>query len=138
MNSREKIESYLVDLSYNYEELGENTWLIDDKELGLRNLVVLLSEPLVILRVKVMNLPGEDNEEFYERLLRLNAEDMVHGAYALEGSNVILIDTLELETMDLEEFRASIEAIGLALVQHYKVLSGYRRQSGEEVGHGTV
>ena len=130
MNSRDKIEGYLVDLSYNYEELNKNTWLIDDPDKGLRNLVVLLSEPLVILRVKVMDQPREAKEEFYERLLRLNAEDMVHGAYALEGSNVILIDTLELETMDLEEFRASIEAIGLALVQHYKVLSGYRPKQG--------
>jgi hypothetical protein len=128
MNSRDKVEGYLVDLSYNYEELGENAWLIDDEDKGLRNLVVLLSEPLVILRVKVMELPAEAKEEFYERLLRLNAEDMVHGAYALEGSNVILIDTLELESMDMEEFRASIEAIGLALVQHYKLLSGYRRK----------
>jgi hypothetical protein len=130
MNSSDKIEGYLIDLSYNYEELGKNTWLIDDEDKGLRNLVVLVSEPLVILRVKVMDLPAEKKEEFYERLLRLNAEDMVHGAYALEGSNVILIDILELETMDLEEFRASIEAIGLALVQHYKVLSGYRGKQG--------
>jgi hypothetical protein len=130
MNSSDKIEGYLVDLSYNYEELGKNTWLIDDEDKGLRNLVVLVSEPLVILRVKVMDLPAEKKEEFYERLLRLNAEDMVHGAYALEGSNVILIDILELETMDLEEFRASIEAIGLALVQHYKVLSAYRGKQG--------
>ena len=128
MNGRDKVEGYLVDLSYNYEELGENAWLIDDEDKGLRNLVVLLSEPLVVLRVKVMELPVEAKEEFYERLLRLNAEDMVHGAYALEGSNVILIDTLELESMDMEEFRASIEAIGLALVQHYKLLSGYRRK----------
>jgi len=130
MNSSDKIEGYLVDLSYNYEELGKNTWLIDDADKGLRNLVVLVSEPLVILRIKVMDLPAEKKEEFYERLLRLNAEDMVHGAYALEGNNVILIDTLELETLDLEEFRASIEAIGLALVQHYKVLSGYRGKQG--------
>ena len=59
----------------------------------------------------------------------LNAEDLLHGAYALEGDHVILIDTLELETMDLEELRASFEAIGLALIQHYKVLGDYRRQN---------
>jgi hypothetical protein len=54
---------------------------------------------------------------------------LVHGAYALEGDHVILIDTLEVDTMDLEELRASFEAIGLALVQHYKVLGRYRRKS---------
>jgi len=51
---------------------------------------------------------------------------MVHGAYALDGKNVLIIDTLEAETMDLEEFEASIDAIGLALAQHYRPLSRYR------------
>ncbi len=128
MNSKEKIEGYLVDLSLTYEEVGENTWLISDDEKGLKNLVVMVSEPLVMIRVKVMERPGKDRERFYEELLKLNAEDLLHGAYALEGENVILIDTLELETMDLEEFRASIEAMGLALVQHYKQLSEYRQK----------
>jgi hypothetical protein len=50
---------------------------------------------------------------------------MIHGAYALEQNNVVLVDTLESETMDLEEFRASLEAIGLALAQHYPRLSQY-------------
>jgi hypothetical protein len=82
----------------------------------------------VILRVKVMELPEWDRGRLYERLLRLNAEDLLHGAYALEGDHVILIDTLELESMDLEDFRASIEAMGLALAQHYKILNEYRRK----------
>jgi len=128
MNSTEKINGYLIDLALSYEEVGENTWLINDDEKGLKNLVVMLSEPLVVIRVKVMERPAGEREKFYEELLRLNAEDLLHGAYALEGDSVILIDTLELETMDLEEFRASIEAIGLALVQHYKLLSGYRQR----------
>ena len=51
---------------------------------------------------------------------------MVHGAYAVDGNNVIIIDTLEADAMDLEEFEASIDAIGLALAQHYRVLSRYR------------
>jgi hypothetical protein len=86
---------------------------------------------VVILRIKVMALPAERREEFFERLLRLNADDLLHGAYALEGEAVILIDTLELDSMDLEELRASMEALGLALVQHYKTLSPYR---GAEMG----
>jgi len=40
--------------------------------------------------------------------------------------DVILIDTLQYETMDLEEFQASLDAIGLALAQHYPILSKYR------------
>jgi hypothetical protein len=123
----DKVRSYLVDLGFSFEEVGENTWLINDEEKGLRNLIVMVSEPVAILRIKVMELPNERREELFERLLRLNAEDLLHGAYALEEDNVILVDTLEIETMDLEELRASLEALGLALVQHYKTLNPFRR-----------
>ncbi|HTP58753.1 MAG TPA: hypothetical protein VMM82_07540, partial [Spirochaetia bacterium] len=93
---------------------------------GLENLLIILSEPLVILRINVMEAPAANREKLFEELLRLNASDMVHGAYALDGKHIIIVDTLEAETMDLEEFEASIDAIGLALAQHYRVLSHYR------------
>ena len=44
----------------------------------------------------------------------------------VDGDKIIIIDTLEGESMDLEEFQASIDAIGLAVAQHYKKLSAYR------------
>jgi hypothetical protein len=128
MVNRQKALSYLVDLGLSFEEVDANTWLLTDEDKGLKNIVVLVSEPLVILRVKVMELPQGNRERLYERLLRLNAEDLLHGAYALEGEHVILIDTLELESMDLEDLRASIEAMGLALAQHYRILNEYRRK----------
>ncbi|MBN1836080.1 MAG: YbjN domain-containing protein [Spirochaetales bacterium] len=123
----DKVRSYLVDLGYSFEEVGDKTWIINDEEKGLKNLVVMVSEPVVILRIKVMEVPAERREELFERLLLLNAEDLLHGAYALEGDSVILVDTLELGSMDLEALRASLEAIGLALVQHYKTLNPYRQ-----------
>ena len=129
MGSEDKVRSYLVDLGLSYEEVGDGTFLINDEDKGLKNIVAMVSEPLLIIRVKVMEPPEHDRESLYEELLRLNAEDLLHGAYALEGDHVILIDTLELETLDLEELRSSLEAIGLALVQHYKLLGRYRQSS---------
>jgi len=129
MTKKEKVESFLVELALSYEEVAANTWLIHNSGTGLENMVVMLSEPLVVIRVKVMEAPAAGREKFFEELLRLNAEDLLHGAYALEAKNVILIDTLEVETMDLHEFRASIEALSLALVGHYKLLSRYRQKS---------
>ena len=129
MGGEDKVRSFLLDLGLSYEEVGDGTFLINDEEKGLKNIVTMVSEPLVIIRVKVMNTPQKDRQSLYEELLRLNAEDLVHGAYALEGDHVILIDTLELETLYLEELRASFEAIGLALVQHYKLLSRYREKN---------
>ncbi len=125
--SKEKVERYMINLSLSFEEIADQTWLIRDEEKGLEQVVVAVEEPLVIIRVKVMELPSKDRERFFEQLLRLNAADLVHGAYAVDDQgNVILTDTLELASMDLEEFQASLDAIGLALAQHYQTLSAYR------------
>ena len=129
MISRDKIENYLVKLSLSFQEAAPGTWVVRDAEKGIENLLVVLSDPLVILRVNVMALPAAGREKLCEELLRLNATDMVHGAYAIDGSNVVILDTLEGETMDLEEFQASIDAIGLALAQHYRVFARYRAKA---------
>jgi len=128
MISKDKLEGYMIKLSLDYKEISENTWIIKDDSKSLENVVVMASDPLVILRVKVMEIPQNEREKLYEALLKLNASDMLHGAYALEGNNVIVVDSLEAQTMDLEEFQASLDAIGFALSQHYKVLSQYRNK----------
>jgi hypothetical protein len=126
MSPRDKIESYLVKLTLSFQSAAPNTWLVRDSQKGLENLLIVLSEPLVIMRIHVMEIPAAGREKLFEELLRLNATDMVHGAYAVDGKNIVIIDTLEAEPMDLEEFEASIDAIGLALAQHYRPLSKYR------------
>jgi hypothetical protein len=121
-----KIEGYLINLGLTFREIGDGAWMIEDPENGLSSVVVFAQDSLVTIRTKIMNVPTERHEEFFKRLLELNGE-MIHGAYALDGDNVILIDTLELDTMDLEEFQASLDATGLALAQHYTVLSEFRK-----------
>jgi hypothetical protein len=103
--------------------------VVSDAERGLQNLVIALTDSLVVMRMNVMSVPAANREKFYGELLRLNATDLVHGAYGIEGQNVILIDTLEADGMGLEEFEASVDAIGLAIAQHYRVLSSYRTQA---------
>jgi len=126
MTAADRIEGYLVKLALSFQKPAPGTWVVSDSELGLENLVVFLSEPLVIMRTQVMQVPTSAKDRLFEELLRFNATDMVHGAYAVDGTNVIIIDTLEADTMDIEEFKASIDAIGLALAQHYRPLSKYR------------
>jgi hypothetical protein len=121
-----KIEQYLIDLKYNYQELKPNFWLIDDSDHDLEGIVVTYVDPLVVFRVQVMSVPGHDQEGFYKKLLELNASDMINCAYGLEGEKVVITGSLEFETLDYNEFRATIDAIGLALTQHYPILSVYR------------
>jgi hypothetical protein len=124
--AQNKIEQYLIDLMYTYREVEKNLWLLEDAEHSLEGVAVVYSDPLVIVRVQVMDAPKEKREEFFAKLLELNGRDLIHGAYGLEGDKVILIDTLEYDTLDYSEFRATLDAFSLALTQHYPILSVYR------------
>jgi len=121
-----KIEQYLIDLKYSYREIKPKLWLLDDTEHSLDGIAVIHADPLVIIRVHVMDAPSLNRQEFYTKLLELNATDMIRGAYGLEGEKAVIIDTLEYETLDYAEFRATLDAISLALTQHYPILSVYR------------
>ena len=127
MTTNEKVEGFLINLGLTFEELENGSWLINDEDKGLEQVTVVTADTLVIVRVNVMQVPSENREEFYRTLLELNASDLIHGAYAIEEDAVILVDTLEAETIDIEEMQASMDAIGLALAQHYAILSKYRK-----------
>jgi hypothetical protein len=122
-----KIEQYLINLMFTYREVSRNLWYLDDAEHGLQGVAVMLAEPLVVFRAVVMDVPAENRLELFTKLLELNANDVVHGAYALEKDTIVLIDTLEYDTMDYEDFRATLDAFSLALTQHYPILSSYRK-----------
>ena len=125
-----KVEQYLIDLEYSYQEMKPNIWFLDDAEHDLQGMVVMYEDPLVIFRVQVMDAPEHKCKDFFKKLLELNASEMVHGAYGLEGEKVVITESLEYETLDYDEFRATIDAISLAVSQHYPVLSVFRKAEG--------
>jgi hypothetical protein len=126
MSGLSKIEQYLMSLGVSYEEAQPGTWLVEDPGKGLPSIVVSLAEPVVILSAKAMRVPSKQREAFYYELLKLNYSGLLHGAYAIDGDDVVLIDTLVYDTMDKDEFEASLDAIGFALSEHYPVLSRYK------------
>ena len=129
-----KIEQYLIDLMYTYQQIDSNLWLLDDEEHSLQGVAVMQAEPLVIIRAEIMDLPKNDLLELYTTLLELNASDLVHGAYALENNKIVLVDSLQYATMDYDAFRASLDSFSLALTQHYPILSKYREKPAPSAG----
>jgi hypothetical protein len=85
------------------------------------------SPPVVVLRVKVMELPSNGTaDRLCRRLLELNATDLLHGSYGIQGSEVVLTEALELSHLDYEEFQASYESITLSLAGHLRELATFR------------
>jgi hypothetical protein len=132
-----KIEQYLIDLMITYQQVGKNLWLLDDEERSLQGVAVMQAEPLVIIRAEVMDVPKGNLLELYTKLLELNATDVIHGAYALDKNKIILLDTLQYETMDNEDFRATLDSFSMALTEHYPILSKFR-DKGSSAKAGTV
>lgn len=125
MDTIQKIESFMLDMNLLYEQLDETTWKIEDDLSHIDNIVVKLIDPIVIFRVKIMEVPKENKEEFYKTVLELNANDLVHGAYGIEDDNLVIVDTLQAENLDMNEFQSTVDSIGLALIQHYDTLAKF-------------
>jgi hypothetical protein len=131
MITKEDLESFLDRLASGnaaVRELEPGLWVVrtaDDAEV-----VVNYAPPVVILRVRVMELPASEPRrgELFRQLLEYNARDLVHGSYGLEGDHVVLTDTLELENLDFSEFEASFDSITLALASHLSALAPYRER----------
>ncbi len=119
MVTREDLESYLLRMDLEYEEVDPGMFLVHGRNSGL-SMVVHHADGLLLIRMKLMDLPGSENGkiDLYRTLLELNASDVVHGAYGIEEGELIMSDTLELETLDFHELRASMESMELAAMGH--------------------
>jgi len=131
MSGLNKVEDYLISLGVSYEEPQAGTWIVEDAGKGLMGIAVSYAAPVVIISARAMKLPTKNREALYAELLKLNYSGLLHGAYALDGDEVVLMDTLEYDTMDKEEFEASLDAIGFALSEHFPVLSPYMESKEE-------
>ena len=131
MVSREDLESFLIRMDLEYEEVDEGMFLTRG-EGGGAPVVVHHADALLLIRMKVMDMPAEESIDLYRTLLELNATEVVHGAYGIEDGDLILSDTLELETLDFHELQASMESITLAAASHMEQIhsfAGHRVES---------
>lgn len=125
MKTADDIDAYLLKMDLHSDEPRDNTWVVRGIE-GIDNLIVTLAGPVLVFRVKVMDLPRQHREELYRTLLELNATEMMHGAYGIEGESVVISDALQMENLDFNEFAATVEDITLAVASHHSRLAKYR------------
>ena len=127
MVTREDLESYLIRMDLEFEEVDEGMFLVQPRNDG-PPVVVHHSPPLLLVRLKVMEMPaGQDLGELFKTLLTWNAKDVVHGAYGIDEEDLVLTDTLELESLDFPELQASLESMQMASASHMneiKTLAG--------------
>ncbi len=127
MITREDVESHLLRLEQDFEEIEPGMWAVHTAGEDVR-LVIHHSPPLLLFRIKVMEVPEDEQQciELFRRLLELNATDLVHGAYGIEEGDVILSYALQLENLDFNEFQATVDSMQMAVASHFEALSPFR------------
>lgn len=115
-----KVRDYLLDLNYNisYEGEEEGVIVVDESSAGIRNLVLGVADPILIIEQYIMEI-RDHNADIYRSLLQKN-RDIIHGAFVLDetGRRVIFRNTLELENLDLNELEASFNSLSLLLSEY--------------------
>lgn len=128
MRSREDIEAYLLRAGHPFEEVAENTWVVRDPEARGAHVVVKLDDAIVLFRMKVLELDDAyDRAALFEKLLGLNATQMLNGAYGISDGAVVLTAALRAENLDFNEFQGVLDDFTMALGNHYETIKGFRK-----------
>ena len=132
MITNDQIEAYLIEIGAPFERVKDGFWLIHDDYDAVDNIVVVHAPPVITFRVKLFNVPqGPAQHELFAHLLRLNATEMIAGAYGLEEDAVVVTDSLQSENLDYNEFQASVDAIAFAVREHYDELKRFTPEMSE-------
>jgi hypothetical protein len=118
--STDDLEAYLTRLDRKFEKVDAQTYLVS---LGPNSPVAVLrvASPVVVVQVEVGVAPSSDasaETKLFRKLLELNATDLLHAAYGIEGNRIVLSAALELASMDIGELEAVLANIDRAIAEH--------------------
>ena len=109
----QKIKNYIIELGHTvtHENIEDQVFVIDNENLGIKNLVIGCAEPILIIEQYIF--------EMFRELLQKN-RDIVHGAFVLDetGEKIIFRDTLQIENLDQNELEGSINSLTLLLSEY--------------------
>lgn len=118
------VKSYIETMDYTIvdENEKEGVLVIENLMDGVRNLIVGVVSPILILEQYLFTLK-EDNQETFKALLIKN-RDIIHGAFSLteDGKKVIFRYTLQLNNLDFNEFEAALNSLSLLMSEYFEQL----------------
>ena len=111
---------FLLELNFNItrENLEDGLLVIQKENSGIRNLIVGVAPPILIMEQFIFKINNQ-SEKIFKSLLQKN-RDIVHGAFVLDdsGEKVIYRDTLQIENMDLNELEGSLNSLSLLMSEY--------------------
>lgn len=118
------VEKYILDTGYSikYKNREEGIFVIENLADGVQNLIVGVATPVLIFEQYLFTLQADDMEIF--KALLMKNRDIIHGAFALteDGCKVIFRYTLQIHTLDFNEFEAALNSLSLLLSEYSEQL----------------
>jgi hypothetical protein len=121
------VETYLIELDRAVESSARSG---DEATFVLRAptgdaVVVRVDAPIVAVQATIGRAPDDavHRLRIFERLLVLNATDLLHASYGLEDEQIVLSAALALENLDRNELEAALSDIDVALMRHTSELA---------------
>ncbi|MFT7033437.1 MAG: hypothetical protein ACJA2S_001945 [Cyclobacteriaceae bacterium] len=119
-NYFQKVNEYLHELGYvkTYENEEDGLIVIENESQGIKNLVVVVADPLLIVEQFIVELQNP-SAEVYKQLMQ-KSRDVIHGAFVLDetGNKVLFRNTHELENLDLNEIEATFNSLALLMGEY--------------------
>lgn len=130
MNSYfQKVKDYLLELDFTIvsEDEEDGVFVVENEEEGMKNVVLIVSEPIVIVEQYLFDLSA-DSGDIFKNLLMKN-RDIIHGAFALDdsGKRVLFRNTHECENLDLNEIEATLNSLALLLSEYTDELIAFSK-----------
>ena len=123
-NDFNKVKNFILELNYliTYENESDGLIAIEKETEGIKNLVLGIAEPLLIVEQFILEI-NKENQDVYKRLLQKN-RDIIHGAFVLDesGKKLIFRNTHELENLNLNEIEGTLNSLGLLLSEYSEEL----------------
>lgn len=130
MNSYfQKVKEYLLELDFSIvsEDESEGVFVVENEEEGMKNVVLIVADPILIVEQYLFDLQSE-SEDIFKKLLMKN-RDIIHGAFALDesGKRVLFRNTHECENLDLNEIEATLNSLALLLSEYSDQLIAFSK-----------
>jgi len=130
VKTHEDLEAYLNRLERRFERTEDGTYLLSVPGSQVP-VAARMAPPVLVMQVEIGPAPTANSEveaRVFRRLLELNARDLLHAAYGVEGDTILLSAALELDNLDLNELEATLADVGLALSAHVPALREMAQQ----------
>lgn len=123
------VKNYLqaLQLDIKHENQKEGIFIVSNEQDGIFNLIICVAHPIVIFEQFIFEIK-EEGLLVYKALLQKN-RDIIHGAFVVDdtGRKVIFRDSLQLESLDQNEFGATLNSLSLLLSEYSEQIINFSK-----------